>query len=244
MADTPPRLHPASSPASGPAGLGSPPLSPGVTSGARLGCQAPGLLRRVPGVWTVVTPCLLRPEAQGLQRWRPSTWALPPACTGPWKVRWAFPHLPGVQREFGPQSRGGLRLTLARRTTSRSMPAACRAGLRGRPPARPSGAENPGEERGSGTLHHEVHRLPLRLCPKLRVVSSDPGQWPPAAHDGLPRSLRSGEESRRRAVGSGNAPRALPSGRSCSSGGPAHRPPPPRRSQSSASEAFSPCPAQ
>lgn len=40
-ADTPPRLRPASSPASGPAGLGSPPLSPGVTSGARLGCQAP-----------------------------------------------------------------------------------------------------------------------------------------------------------------------------------------------------------
>ena len=41
------------------------------------------------------------------------------------------------------------------------------------------------EERGSGTLHHEVRRLPLRLRPKLRVVSSDPGQRPPAAHDGL-----------------------------------------------------------
>lgn len=105
-ADTPPGLRPASSPASGPVGRGSPPLSPGVTSGDVAGLPgSQGLLRRALGVWTVVTPLpSLHPDAQGLPELEACARGLSArllqvsleGALGP-----AASHLPGVQREFG-----------------------------------------------------------------------------------------------------------------------------------------------
>lgn len=41
-----------------------------------------------------------------------------------------------------------------------------------------------GKPRALRTLHHEVHRLSLCLCPELRVPLTDPWQMSPSAHDG------------------------------------------------------------
>lgn len=38
--------------------------------------------------------------------------------------------------------------------------------------------------RALGTLHHEVHCLPLCLCPEPVVSRTDPWQQSPPAHDG------------------------------------------------------------
>ena len=79
----------------------------------------------------------------------------------------------------------GLRLTLALADDLRDPARRLQCWPRGAAPTvtRPAGLKT--QESGSSTLHHEVHRLPLRLRPKLRVMSSDPGQRPPAAHEGL-----------------------------------------------------------
>lgn len=47
------------------------------------------------------------------------------------------------------------------------------------------GSAGPAGTRGAaGTLHHEVHRLPLGLGPELLAPRADPRQRSPPAHDG------------------------------------------------------------
>lgn len=140
-------------------------------------------------MWTVVTPLpSLRPEAQGLPEMEacargPSTRLLHGSLEG--ALGLSTPAR-GAARVWAKSRGTGLRLTLALADDLQEHACCLQSWPRGAAPtvARPAGLKTR-EERGSGTLHHEVHRLPLRLCPKLRVVSSDPGQWPPAAHDGL-----------------------------------------------------------
>lgn len=145
--------------------------------------------RRACGLWS--HPCLLSTwMPRGSRTWRPVHVGPPPAsCKDLWKVRWApRPHTCQGCRES--RGRGSWDGPPTDSSTGGRPPRPCP------PPAelapwgaaptvtRPAGLKTQ-EERGSGTLHHEVHRLPLRLRPKLRVMSSDPGQRPPAAHEGL-----------------------------------------------------------
>lgn len=59
------------------------------------------------------------------------------------------------------------------------------------------------KQRGSGTLHHEVHGLPLCLSPELRVARTDPRQRPPPAHDGHHTACVTRRKSKMRAAVSG-----------------------------------------